>query len=135
MSLVLAGARSYEGDFAEWIRSEQRAPAARNTRANSIPTFDLHRRRRPHSKPALPVALIPVKFHDNLLAGDDIAGEKFTYVAIERTNFAAIESSPFAIGPIDSPQTCLRIEQTQGKAFEGLTVKLGRENIEVAKAP
>ena len=29
------------------------------------------------------VALIPVKFHDNLLTGDDIAGEKFTYVAVK----------------------------------------------------
>jgi hypothetical protein len=30
---------------------------------------------------ALPVALIPVKLHDNVLTVEDIAGEKFTYVA------------------------------------------------------
>ena len=80
------------------------------------------------------VALIPVKFHDNVLTGEDIAGKKFTYVAVERTDFPAIQFYRITVGPINSPQARLRIEQSQGKPFKGLTVKFGRENIEIAKA-
>src|SRR5688500_16816244 len=59
------------------------------------------------------VALIPEKFHDNLLVGNDIAGEKLTDVPIERTDLAAVQPSLLAVGPIDSPQARFRIEQAQ----------------------
>src|SRR5687767_181371 len=70
-------------------------------------------------------ALIPVEFHDNVLTGEDIAGEKFTDVAVERTDFSAVQSYRITVGPINSPQARLRIEQPQGKTFKGLTVKFG----------
>src|SRR5687768_14054720 len=81
------------------------------------------------------VALIPVKFHDNGLTGEDLAGEKFTNVAVERTDFPAVQFYRVTIGPINCPQARLRLEQPQGETFKGLTVELGGENIEIAKAP
>lgn len=44
------------------------------------------------------VVLIPVKFHKNTLAGEDITGEKLPYGAIERTNFSAIQFNRITVG-------------------------------------
>src|SRR3990170_1191268 len=82
----------------------------------------------------LRVALVPVKLHNNVLAGEDITGEEFTDVAVERTDFPAVQFHRITVGPIYGPQPRLWIEQPQGKTFKGLTLEFGRENIEIAKA-
>jgi hypothetical protein len=46
----------------------------------------------------------------------------------------AVQSYRVTVGPIDSPQARLRIEQPQGKTFKGLSVKFGRKDIEITRA-
>src|SRR5688572_29007635 len=81
------------------------------------------------------VPLVPVKSHDDALPGEDLTGEEFTDVAVERTNFPAVESYRLAVGPINGPQPGFRIEQPQGKTLKGLALKFGREDVVITKAP
>jgi hypothetical protein len=80
----------------------------------------LHRQRRPHFRPGPPGCAYPEKFYDNVFTGEDIAGEKFTYVAVERTNFTTVRVYRLTVGPVNSPQARLRIEQPQVKPSNGL---------------
>src|SRR5215204_4960340 len=75
-----------------------------------------------------------MEFHDNVLAGDNLTAEEFTFVAIERAYFSAVEFDCVAVGPVDRPQARLRIEQSHGEAFEWLAVKLRMKNVEVSQA-
>jgi hypothetical protein len=50
------------------------------------------------------VALVPVKFHDHVPAGEDITGEKLADVAVERTDFPGVQSYGMTVGPINGPQ-------------------------------
>src|SRR5688572_27256703 len=75
------------------------------------------------------VVFIPVKSHDDVLAGEDVAGEELADVAVERTDVPAVQCRRTAVGPVQGPQAGLRIEQPEGEPFERLTVELGREDI------
>jgi hypothetical protein len=70
--------------------------------------------------------------HNNVLAGYIFAAEEITFVAIERADLSVVEFHSVAIGPVDRPQTCLGIEQSQGEAFERLAVQLRVKNVEIA---
>jgi hypothetical protein len=73
-----------------------------------------------------------VEFHDNVFVVDNLTAEEFTYIAIERAYLSTIEFHYVAVGPIDRPQTRLRVEQSHREAFEWLSVKLSMKNVEIA---
>ena len=74
-----------------------------------------------------------MEFHENVLAGDNLTAEEITFVAIERANLSIVELHCVAVSPVDRPQARLRIEQSDGEAFEWLSVKFRMENVEVAQ--
>src|SRR5262245_27525834 len=78
-------------------------------------------------------SLIPSELDDDLVSFKNISCVEVADVAVERAYLRNIQHDQIAVSPIDAPEFCLRVEETQRHSLEQHAVKFSSKVVNIPK--